>query len=105
MTQELKKRVSMEHLNKLYIPPAYTNVKISSNPDSKVLAIGIDSRGRKQYIYNKAFTEEQSILKFSDLKIFGKKIEELEMTFGILQCVTIVVEINHLTCYCLKIFK
>ena len=72
-----KKRVTMEHLNKLYIPPAYSNVKISSNPDSKVLATGIDSRGRKQYIYNKAFTEEQSILKFSDLKIFGKKIRRI----------------------------
>ena len=72
-----QKRVRMEHLDKLYIPPAYTSVKVSSNPKSKVLAIGLDSRGRKQYIYNKAHTEEQSVLKFSDLKIFGKKIRKI----------------------------
>lgn len=72
-----RKRVRMEHLDKLYIPPAYNNVKVSANPTSKVLATGIDSRGRKQYVYNKAYTEEQSVLKFSDLKIFGKKIRKI----------------------------
>ena len=72
-----RKRISMDHLNRIYIPPAYTGVKISSNPDSKVLATGFDTMGRKQYIYNKAFTEEQSVLKFSDLKTFGKKIKRI----------------------------
>ena len=37
------------HFSKIYIPPAYTDVRMSCNPDSKVLAYGFDSKG-KQYV-------------------------------------------------------
>ena len=72
-----RKRIALDHLNRIYIPPAYKDVRISGNPNSKVMATGFDTMGRKQYIYNKAYTEEQSVLKFSDLKIFGKKIKKI----------------------------
>lgn len=33
----------------LAIPPAYTDVVISANPNSHLQAIGVDARGRRQY--------------------------------------------------------
>ena len=41
----------IERLNALAIPPAYTNVIISTNPLSHLQAIGTDARGRRQYRY------------------------------------------------------
>lgn len=68
-------------LTELYIPPAYTNVVISENPNNKVLAIGEDSKGRKQYIYNKDYIQEQKELKFSDLKVFGSKLKRIRRDY------------------------
>ena len=49
------KRVSKKTIEpylKMYIAPAYDNVKINMNINAKVLAIGYDERDRPQYIYN-----------------------------------------------------
>ncbi len=56
----------------IYIPPAYDNVKININKEDKVLAIGFDTKGRAQYIYNKGFIEEQKDKKFNHMIDFGK---------------------------------
>lgn len=75
-----KKRVSKtmaKHINSLRIPPGYSKVKISKNRKSKVLAIGEDSKQRKQYIYNQEHVDKQKELKFSDLIYFGKKIKRI----------------------------
>ena len=65
----------LEYIKKLIIPPAWTNVTISSNPEDKILCIGYDSKNRKQYIYNKNFTNMQKNTKYYDTLIkFGKKI-------------------------------
>jgi DNA topoisomerase IB len=56
-----KKLSNNDYIDKVlvgtYIPPAYENVKIYIKKSSKVLAIGTDSKGRKQYIYNKDFVK------------------------------------------------
>jgi DNA topoisomerase-1 len=62
-------------LKKIYIPPAYDNVKINLNKNSKILAIGSDDKNRKQYIYNSKFTSKQKIKKFNHLYDFGKKYD------------------------------
>ena len=67
----------LNYINSLKIPPAYKDVNISSNKNKKVLAIGIDTKNRKQYIYNKLFTEQQKHVKFDNLNIFGKKIKRI----------------------------
>lgn len=65
----------LEYIKKLIIPPAWTNVTISSDPEEKILCIGYDSKNRKQYIYNKSFTNMQKNTKYYDTLIkFGKKI-------------------------------
>jgi DNA topoisomerase-1 len=69
------------HLNSIYIPPAYTQVKISDDMEAKVQAIGVDSKGRNQYIYNKVYTEEQNEIKFKELIEFGRKIKKIRKDF------------------------
>jgi len=64
----------LDRIKSLKIPPAYTNVKISSKSSSKIQAIGIDTKKRKQYVYHTNHTKKQSKIKFNDLIVFGKKI-------------------------------
>ena len=75
-----KKKVNKKNLKRilsLKIPPAYKKVKISNCHNDKLQAVGIDSKNRKQYIYHQDHYEESRELKFSDLIIFGKKINRI----------------------------
>ena len=72
---ELKKSSIQNYLN-FYIPPGYNNVKINKKK-SKLLAIGYDEKNRPQYIYNKNFTNKQSILKFNKLISFGNNYKKI----------------------------
>ena len=67
----------LNRIKSIKIPPAYTQVKISKNPNSKIQCIGTDTKNRNQYIYNKAHIENQTKLKFNDLITFGKKIKRI----------------------------
>tara|TARA_B100000963_G_scaffold361809_1_gene399865 strand:+ start:3734 stop:4555 length:822 start_codon:yes stop_codon:yes gene_type:complete len=60
----------LERINKLKIPPVWKDVKIDKNPNSNIQATGIDSKGRKQYIYNKEFVEKSKANKFKKLDKF-----------------------------------
>lgn len=64
-------------LSKLRIPPGYSNVVASSTPSDDLHAIGVDSKGRSQYIYNPEFTERNKELKFSELIHFGRKLRRI----------------------------
>ena len=70
-----------KYINKIksgiYIPPAYNNVKININKDDKVMAIGYDTKGRPQYIYNKKFIEAQKDKKFNHMIDFGKAYHKI----------------------------
>ena len=64
-------------LDGLYIPPAHDNVKISLNKKDKVLAIGYDTKGRAQYIYNKSHIQEQSNKKYDHMIDFGESYKRI----------------------------
>ncbi len=64
-------------LDGLYIPPAHDNVKISLNKTDKVLAIGYDTKGRAQYIYNKKHIQEQSDKKYDHMIEFGESYKKI----------------------------
>jgi DNA topoisomerase-1 len=68
----VSKKVVEEITKGLYIPPAWKDVKISKHRREKVLAIGYDTKGRAQYVYNPTFKESQSDKKFEKMKEFGK---------------------------------
>ena len=74
---QIKDSVTLERIKKLVIPPGYTDIKISNNPSNYLQAIGIDDKGRKQYIYKKSFVDKQSRNKYCQLKNIGSKIDQI----------------------------
>ena len=66
--RKTKRRITdkktLKRIANMRIPPAYNKIKISKKANDKVQAIGVDEAGRKQYIYNKKFVQEQQEIKF-----------------------------------------
>lgn len=53
------------HVVALRIPPAWTDVSISHDPESPLQAVGRDAKGRLQYVYSEKFQRSQSAAKFA----------------------------------------
>src|SRR4030081_3937393 len=51
-------------IERLTIPPAWTDVWISPYPNGHIQATGIDAAGRRQYIYHPTWREQKDRLKF-----------------------------------------
>jgi hypothetical protein len=64
-------------LNSLAIPPAYTNVVISTNPFSHLQAIGTDARRQRQYRYHADWHAERGKAKFDRLGEFAERLPDL----------------------------
>lgn len=64
------KKEDIPRIKSLRIPPMWSNVKIDKSSNAKIQATGYDSKGRKQYIYNKDFVEKNKKIKFNKLKTF-----------------------------------
>jgi len=73
----------LDYIKSLKIPPAYLNVHISDTPNAKILAYGYDSKGRKQVMYNKEFTEKQSQDKFKRYMRLRKSIKKINKQIDI----------------------
>lgn len=62
----------LKRIEDLKIPPAYEDVRIARGPSAKVQAVGYDTSGRLQYVYNPRYRERkerekfEKILRFSD---------------------------------------
>jgi DNA topoisomerase-1 len=59
------------------IPPAYTDVVISPDPNAHLQASGIDARGRKQYRYHPDWSAERGRAKFEKLATFANCLPEI----------------------------
>jgi DNA topoisomerase-1 len=66
-----------DYIERLKIPPAWTDVKFSADPNSDLLATGKDSKGRPQAIYSEAFTKTQAEAKFARIHELISKFEEI----------------------------
>lgn len=64
-------------IESLAIPPAWTDVWISPERDSHLLASGVDAAGRKQYRYHPAWTEAANAAKFERLAEFPRPLSRL----------------------------
>lgn len=64
-------------LNALAIPPAYTDVIISTDPRSHLQAVGRDDRGRRQYRYHPDWQAERDRAKFGRLVDFAECLPDL----------------------------
>jgi len=67
----------LDRINNLKIPPSWTNVWISIEPETPIQAIGIDAKDRKQYKYNETHIEQAEKEKFLRLIDFIKYLPEL----------------------------
>ncbi len=67
----------IERLNRIALPPAYTDARFSVDPNGHLQAIGIDARGRRQYRYHPAFREAQESRKFANCAAFGLALPRL----------------------------
>lgn len=64
-------------LNDLKVPPAWKDVSLSRDPNADLQATGLDSKGRKQYLYSTAHSERQAAKKFERLKEFDSALPAL----------------------------
>lgn len=64
-----------EHISKLRIPPAWTNVRINLDPSADLVATGFDGKGRKQAIYSANHATRQAALKFSRIRELQQKFD------------------------------
>lgn len=73
---EITDKKTLEWINSLVIPPAWTKVEIDS-PRAKVLAKGYDQAGRLQMIYSPKFRAKQEKKKFDRILRFAEKLPKL----------------------------
>src|SRR4051812_31625284 len=64
-------RATRERIASIAIPPAWTDVWISPDPDGHLQAVGRDARGRKQYRYHQDFRACRDRDKFDRLGTFA----------------------------------
>ena len=75
--REITDPAKVERIDSLRIPPAWRDVWISPGPRAKLQAVGLDSAGRKQYLYHPYFRAEQERAKFDKLVRFGERLPNI----------------------------
>jgi DNA topoisomerase-1 len=71
----------LDRLKKMGLPPAWTDVVASSDPTSKVQAIGMDAAGRWQYRYSAEHIAQAAKEKFDRLKSFANEITSIRQGY------------------------
>lgn len=75
--REITKPGEIERLNKIGLPPAYTECWLSPDPDNPIQATGYDQRGQRQYRYHPDFRADQETDKFDRCIEFGRRLPKL----------------------------
>src|SRR5690349_14350423 len=70
-------RATIDRLNSVGLPPAYTDAWFCKDENGHLQATGIDARGRKQYRYHPEFREKRESAKYEGLLEFGKALPKL----------------------------
>jgi DNA topoisomerase I len=70
----VRDRATLTRIRALAIPPAWTRVWISSDPDGHIQATGRDAKGRKQYRYHPKWREVRDAVKYTRLVEFCKAL-------------------------------
>jgi DNA topoisomerase-1 len=69
--QPVRDPATLARIRSLAVPPAWTEVWISPDPDGHLQATGRDARGRKQYRYHPRWREVRDALKYDRLVSFA----------------------------------
>lgn len=73
----LKDDRALARIRALAVPPAYTDVWISTDPLGHIQATGRDARGRKQYRYHPRWREERDGNKYDRLAAFARVLPKI----------------------------
>jgi DNA topoisomerase-1 len=68
---------TLQRIEALVIPPAWTNVWICPLPNGHIQATGVDAAGRRQYRYHDAWRVQRDRLKFDHMLEFGRALPTL----------------------------
>lgn len=68
---------TLERIRKMVIPPAWTEVWISTTAKGHLQATGRDQKGRKQYIYHPEWASARNLTKFGRMITFGHSLPAL----------------------------
>jgi DNA topoisomerase IB len=68
---------TLERIRELAIPPAWTDVWVSPDPDGHIQAIGVDAAGRRQYLYHPRWRERRDAEKFRRIEGFAEGLPDL----------------------------
>ena len=68
---------TVERVRALRIPPAWTQVWIASYPNAHLQATGLDSKGRRQYLYHPLWRVRRDHEKYDDMLEFAGKLPRI----------------------------
>jgi DNA topoisomerase I len=72
---------TLERIRALAIPPAWTDVWISPDPDGHLQATGRDAAGRLQYRYHPRWRASRDERKFERIESFAERLPEIRARF------------------------
>jgi len=75
--KEIRDETRILRLNRLAIPPAYTDVWICPSSNGHLQATGRDDRGRKQYRYHDRWREVRDENKYEKMVVFAKALPKI----------------------------
>jgi DNA topoisomerase IB len=70
----------LERIRALRIPPAWTHVWIAGSPNAHLQATGLDSKGRRQYLYHPLWRVRRDREKYDDMLEFARKLPRIRAT-------------------------
>jgi DNA topoisomerase-1 len=73
----IRDAATLDRINALAIPPAWTDVWICPSADGHIQATGRDARGRKQYRYHAAWNAARDEVKYEHLIEFGAALPRI----------------------------
>ena len=72
--ERIADREEIDRLNRIALPPAYTDAWYCPSHDGHIQAIGYDAKGRRQYRYHPDFRAKQEAEKYDRLSDFGRAL-------------------------------
>jgi DNA topoisomerase I len=75
--EPIRDRGTLERIQSLVIPPAWTSVWISPQANTHIQAVGRDARGRKQYRYHPKYRKIRDLVKFDRMRAFGRALPRI----------------------------
>ncbi|RAJ16814.1 DNA topoisomerase IB [Olleya aquimaris] len=73
----IKEPSQLDRLEKLVIPPAWNEVKISQLPNGHLQVVGRDKKKRKQYRYHPKWNKIRNQTKFYKMYLFGQQLPNI----------------------------